>query len=339
MLTTCKKPLNVQEATMVDLRGEDKDFIAYSLVKHAKAYFKYELPAYSGGPIAFELPHRQVKFDHENTTAIRPPNVRALRITEAESNSMVNKHFYGEATFSLPNSLILEPASYSHGPNTRSLLSLPLTPREEVAWNMANNAARKIQIASTTEPEGLYAIGLRSPNLFQQTGTFYRGISDFSELISDLSDLVDEVMDDFKGSYWLLGIATLVHTAYGSIHMTAWNLKFPTNSEKWWWRGSCIAIAGAIPLYTMLWMMSGFLGFTGNPNEHWTKRIKLKPVKFLVDAVMVLLIFVYIWCANALLAAYVIARPFLIVESLISLREVPVGVYAAVPWSNFLPHF
>ena len=34
----------------------------------------------------------------------------------------------------------------------------------------------------------------------------------------------------------------------------------------------------------------------------------------------------------------VVARIFLVVESFVSLRHVPIGVYASVPWSDWLPH-
>lgn len=38
-------------------------------------------------------------------------------------------------------------------------------------------------------------------------------------------------------------------------------------------------------------------------------------------------------------ALYIFSRVFIIVESFISLRHVPVGVYTNVGWSKYIPHF
>jgi hypothetical protein len=41
---------------------------------------------------------------------------------------------------------------------------------------------------------------------------------------------------------------------------------------------------------------------------------------------------------NVILAIYVIARGFIVVESFLSLRSMPIGVYEQVDWIALLPH-
>jgi hypothetical protein len=41
---------------------------------------------------------------------------------------------------------------------------------------------------------------------------------------------------------------------------------------------------------------------------------------------------------DGLLYVGIFARVFVVVESSISLRSVPIGVYAEVPWADFIPH-
>ena len=39
------------------------------------------------------------------------------------------------------------------------------------------------------------------------------------------------------------------------------------------------------------------------------------------------------------IGAYMFARFFLVIESFISLRSVPLGVYTTLDWTNYFPHF
>lgn len=52
---------------------------------------------------------------------------------------------------------------------------------------------------------------------------------------------------------------------------------------------------------------------------------------------------VLFWVDSLVLAvgldAYAFAHIFLVNESFVSLRHVPIGVYTAVPWANYIPHF
>ena len=49
------------------------------------------------------------------------------------------------------------------------------------------------------------------------------------------------------------------------------------------------------------------------------------------------------WIAIAIhlpiIAVYIFARAYIIVEGFVSLRAMPVSAFASINWSNFVPHF
>ena len=96
----------------------------------------------------------------------------------------------------------------------------------------------------------------------------------------------------------------LLSWIYGGVHLTAWHYPFVTRSEQLLWRISGITV------------MAQFL------LQWWSVTLTFACLIFMRPA-MVLCIFV---------------RVFLITESFISLRHAPLGVYAAVPWVQSIPH-
>jgi len=114
------------------------------------------------------------------------------------------------------------------------------------------------------------------------------------------------------------------------IHLGAWNFQFPPGVESLCWRIACIDIALTMPIVLVLLMAdrslearSFFSAMEDSPSWWSTKRRKMA----------------YNACAYPLLFAYFIARTFIIVESFISLRSVPIGVYLIPSWLQMIPHF
>lgn len=97
----------------------------------------------------------------------------------------------------------------------------------------------------------------------------------------------------------------LLPIAYGGIHLAAWGFEFPSPAESLLWKISCLIIMGLLAMVVLM---------------HWISSMELRH-------------FAYI-----MLILYVAARIFIVVESFISLRHVPIGVYAAVPWVQNIPH-
>lgn len=50
----------------------------------------------------------------------------------------------------------------------------------------------------------------------------------------------------------LVLLITLLSALYGGLHLTAWNWNFPTQVEHMLWRVSCSLVAGAYPLFLII---------------------------------------------------------------------------------------
>ena len=129
--------------------------------------------------------------------------------------------------------------------------------------------------------------------------------------------------------------------AYGGIHLSAWNFEFPSRVESIIWRTACFIIIGssfallALPSWEALCDYFDYISDGPRPID-WKKRraLKLMGLKFL-RALTRTAGYVF---GGLLLLCYAASRIYLVVESFISLRHVPIGVYAAVPWVENIPH-
>ncbi|KAF4459223.1 hypothetical protein FALBO_14025 [Fusarium albosuccineum] len=98
----------------------------------------------------------------------------------------------------------------------------------------------------------------------------------------------------FKEFPWLAILALALTGLYGGVHLTAWNWIFPTLIEEWLWKGSCLYIAGLLPIYFVLGPLLATIASSAVKEG--------------------------------------ITWGYIIVESFISLRHVPVGVFASPTW-------
>ncbi|KIY03288.1 uncharacterized protein Z520_01755 [Fonsecaea multimorphosa CBS 102226] len=113
------------------------------------------------------------------------------------------------------------------------------------------------------------------------------------------------VASDHLTYFWFF-ILWLLAGGIGAWHLSAWNYSFPTSAESTLWRVSSI-VATIGPTILL------FLVITDNR--------------------------VLDWVLSLLIAVYVAARLFLLVETIISLRSAPAGIYQRVRWSDAIPHF
>jgi hypothetical protein len=117
--------------------------------------------------------------------------------------------------------------------------------------------------------------------------------------------------DSFGWSYGFL--LFVLPGMYGGVHLTAWSWSFPTLLEGLMWKISCLLIASGFPVALMIW---GILH---------VMRMRSEGV---------------LWCLALLgVIIYLSARLYIIVESFLSLRHVPVGVYVSLEWVDLFPHF
>ncbi|KAJ7700379.1 hypothetical protein B0H17DRAFT_1047115 [Mycena rosella] len=153
----------------------------------------------------------------------------------------------------------------------------------------------------------------------------------FGVLTGDYSDLYDPISSTSVPSFWAgeqgrednsfqgaLLIECLVGAIFGAIHCAAWNASFPSRDEMWMWR-ACSLLVAAFPaaigsVMPVIWAAAeGSFGET---------------IADLIGAVIFILG----------TPTYIIARLFLIVLPLTTLRTLPPGALTDVNWSIYIPH-
>ena len=115
---------------------------------------------------------------------------------------------------------------------------------------------------------------------------------------------------------------------YGAVHMAAWNDHFPSYAEKWLWRSSSayISFCGG------LWIILNYAAQAYRPfNVFWERWMDgggrwWQNVLISVPVVV---------CGSSLIWA----RAFIVIESFISIRELPAGAYDTPTWAQVFPHF
>ena len=120
----------------------------------------------------------------------------------------------------------------------------------------------------------------------------------------------------------------LANFLYGGIHAAAWNDHFPSVAEKWFWRASSsyIGFCGG------LWVVLNYLVAAYSPlNEFWEAWMEGKK-KWWHNIILGTIVFM---CGMSL----VVARAFIVIESFVSIRELPKGAYNTPSWAQVLPHF
>ncbi|KAI5819568.1 hypothetical protein BZA77DRAFT_376786 [Pyronema omphalodes] len=152
---------------------------------------------------------------------------------------------------------------------------------------------------------------------------------------------------------WLLIISLIIMCAlYGGIHLSTWHFAFPSNTERFMWNISgIITVSASLVAPGWLWWASriikhSFVGDHGNFSIQYNCRgnsfdrtmqqclLQYKRPDSGSSTFLHITAYIAIVTSPVVLAA----RLFLVVESFISLRSVPAGVYVTVPWAQYIPH-
>ena len=118
-----------------------------------------------------------------------------------------------------------------------------------------------------------------------------------------------------EADYFATGGVTLlvlVGILYGGVHLAAWNFQFPTQLESILWKVACFVAILTPASVEIALQITGILTAT---------KCRLPWLAF-----------------GPIVLIFLSSRMFLVVESFISLRHVPIGVYAEVPWVQSIPH-
>lgn len=139
-----------------------------------------------------------------------------------------------------------------------------------------------------------------------------------------------------RGDYFLRSLLLLFATAaYGGVHVSAWHEYFVTEIERHWWRFSSIFIAAS----------GVFLSFTTAVNLMRSRTAVSHGKDHMPNleggfwAGLAGRAVVIVACtAGAAIVIYVAARSYLVVEALISLRQLPITAYQTPSLVQLIPH-
>lgn len=120
----------------------------------------------------------------------------------------------------------------------------------------------------------------------------------------------------------LLVLTITLPVVYGGIHLSAWNFEFPTAAEATTWKVSCFVIALAISCY---FLVSVALLIVSETDQ---RIINFDGVfRFFTQFFVIILFFLLVIC-----------RMFIVAESFIRLRSIPIGVYWTPSWIQMILH-
>jgi hypothetical protein len=151
----------------------------------------------------------------------------------------------------------------------------------------------------------------------------------FSVLSIDLQEL-SQATNRFPG---LLVLALAMPVVYGGIHLSVWNFEFPTALEKLLWKIASIGIVATLPVLFALGLgMKIFLLIAkGMVEAVFGQRQSRKKWREVGESI-------YPYMGYVAITFYTLARAYLVVESFVSLRRVPIGVYWTPAWLQMIPH-
>lgn len=235
-------------------------------------------------------------------------------------------------------------------------LSMSLSAKDVLRWSRAGahiSKSQKLHGSSGTS-DHLHPIK-NSDTLFNDSKYRYLTLRsrNFSiEAFNSLSSHEGEsCFTDLQASlmFFLLFLLGLL---YGGVHIILWNHEFASRAEAWLWRISCVTLLGA-PVGFIVFIVVLYISLAADDKvESLSESTKdkahagagnhrsklLKTFWHWVDKGTGLFCLASLFAAVAILPLYIFARIFIVVESFLSLRHVPMGVYVQTDWSKYIPH-
>lgn len=119
----------------------------------------------------------------------------------------------------------------------------------------------------------------------------------------------------------LKSVLAFAGSAYGGLHLSAWNDYFPTQEERWLWI-SCSLATGASGIILALFFLATQKIRAFENLEHFIRNSRTLT-----------------WMGASVLGPlFLVCRVFIVVEAFISLRRAPAEIYKTPEWSSYLPH-
>ncbi|CAI6339256.1 unnamed protein product [Periconia digitata] len=191
----------------------------------------------------------------------------------------------------------------------------PLPPSAITRWRLANHLTDKLWLACQQRP-AYRAFFFTTSTL----GTFV------GELI-----YVADVIPNFPGLSYLgsvnvhhnrlKAVVAVAGSAYGGLHLSAWNDHFPSPLERWLWI-ACSLATGAVGILLALFFLATHRFPAFEHLEHFVRNSRVAR-----------------WFGlGVLIPVFLVGRVFIVLEAFLSLRSAPVDVYRTPEWSEYIPH-
>ena len=178
-------------------------------------------------------------------------------------------------------------------------------------------------------------------NYFRRNPACQPGDGNLAVLLRKLEkDLWSTLLDNISDFPWdldwdlhiavgqFIPILAVLSLVYGGVHLATWNFAFASKTQHLLWKIACIDIMATVPVGILCKRVLDTLVHPNRPRPYYRgSEIVVPPWAVDTDLVFVLLSL-----------PYIVSRIYIVVESFISLRHVPIGVYAAVPWVQAIPH-
>ncbi|KAF2638366.1 hypothetical protein P280DRAFT_83144 [Massarina eburnea CBS 473.64] len=182
-------------------------------------------------------------------------------------------------------------------------------------WHLANSLVDRLWLACLQRPS---------------YRDFFFTTSTLGTFVGELIYISDHIPNFMGFSYLgsvnvhrdsLKAVLAFAGSAYGGLHLSAWDDFFPTQVERWLWI-SCALATGASGVLLALFFLATQKIHAFENLEHFIRNNKT--VK---------------WAgASVVTPVFLVARVYIVVEAFISLRRQPVGVYQTPEWSQYFPH-
>ncbi|KAF1971575.1 hypothetical protein BU23DRAFT_600136 [Bimuria novae-zelandiae CBS 107.79] len=182
-------------------------------------------------------------------------------------------------------------------------------------WELANLAVDDLWHACQTRPE--------YTEYFFTTATIGRFVGECVYVIGRVPNFpglsylgsVNVHRDSLKS------VVAFAGSAYGGLHLSAWNDFFPTQAERWLWV-SCALATGVSGILLAAFFLATQKVRAFERLEHFIRNSK-----------------VVRWTSASIITPlFLTARIFIVVEAFISLRRQPKDVYKTPEWSEYFPH-
>ena len=127
-------------------------------------------------------------------------------------------------------------------------------------------------------------------------------------------------------------VGALIGLGYTGIHLAGWNFHFPLALEQMLWRIASAALVGIVLVYLI------FIGIGTLIARVVARKFFDTEARTCLELLTLLPPSIQIPLFSAAVVGYGSARFYIFMEAFVSLRALPVGAYASVNWSNFIPH-